>query len=976
MSDFLDQVKEISVLDVFESYCPGQELRSIARGHSCCSPFREDVHPSFQIFEDTNSWYDYGTGEGGSAIDLVMKASSLDFWEAATDLARRFGIPLPNITPEEKKKQKQDQNRQALLDSYITHVCSNLGDEHRDALRRRGLTDEMIAASRIGYDPRQFNQPSENAAALGLLSGKGAYLPAGRMVIPIFDHGKPIYAIFWDHHHNSKSKLAKYLFPNGLHKPLIGLDTVRADRPAYLVEGIFDWLSMRQASPDLAAVCCLGTKLDEKKWAKVVRASRVYILFDNDDKDDGTNPGQKAAEELAWDFYPQARNILLPSGKDPADLFVEDPAGFAGQIFKLSCGAKDAFAMLCDELSELLKAGKKVNEHIKGACRLIARHDSATDRAILIQQLAGIIKPIGVNKANIEADVEAAIDQAEESGASQTVKKRTDVLVELACENAIFFRDNLDDIFSYVQVNDHGEVLPIMSRAFRRWLVGKYYAITGESPQRDSVNEALGVIEAKAVFEGEQRSLSLRVAWHDGAIYYDLADPAWRAVKITADGWEIVDKPPIIFRRYQNTMAQVEPRRPGNLALLDNYLNLDENNKLLCKTEALSTFIPGIPHAIPTVAAEKGAGKSTQQCIRRRLIDPARQELASLPPDRNELALMLAHNYAPAFDNLSGLQGWQSDMLCTASTGGGISKRQLYTDSEEVFLSFQHCPALNGINCVATAPDLLDRAIILHMERINPDERREEADFWATFEADRPYILAGMFDALAGALRVYPTVKLKTLPRMADFTRWGYAIAEAAGLGGDKFLKAYSASVKAASDEAISGNSVAAAMLAFFENRTWSRWSGTPSQLLDALEKLAETERIDIRGKGWPKSANSLTRKINGLKSNLLDAGMKIEQGKSGDRQMIITPLDTENTVQAVQTVQDQEGQASRAGRYMDDIENLQTNTVQTALDLDDIDQTGSNTVQIPSNLNPIQDKHLGDTDDMDDILSTSGGVL
>ena len=111
---------------------------------------------------------------------------------------------------------------------------------------------------------------------------------------------------------------------------------------------------------------------------------------------------------------------------------------------------------------------------------------------------------------------------------------------------------------------------------------------------------------------------------------------------------------------------------------------------------------------------------------------------------------------------------------------------------------------------------------------------------------------------------------------------------------------------------------------------------------------------------------------MNSLNSNLLDAGIKLERDKSGDRQIILSRIDTENTVQ---TVQDQAGQAPRAGRYVDDIESPQSNTVQPALDLDDIDQPVSNTVQISSNLNPMQDKHLGDMDDMGDILSISGEV-
>ena len=37
------------------------------------SPLREDNTPSFKVDYNANLWCDYGTGEGGTLIDLVMK---------------------------------------------------------------------------------------------------------------------------------------------------------------------------------------------------------------------------------------------------------------------------------------------------------------------------------------------------------------------------------------------------------------------------------------------------------------------------------------------------------------------------------------------------------------------------------------------------------------------------------------------------------------------------------------------------------------------------------------------------------------------------------------------------------------------------------------------------------------------------------------------------------------------------------------
>ena len=52
------------------------------------SPYREDNNASFKVDYDKNLWIDYGTGEGGSIIDLVMKMENCSFHETANRLER------------------------------------------------------------------------------------------------------------------------------------------------------------------------------------------------------------------------------------------------------------------------------------------------------------------------------------------------------------------------------------------------------------------------------------------------------------------------------------------------------------------------------------------------------------------------------------------------------------------------------------------------------------------------------------------------------------------------------------------------------------------------------------------------------------------------------------------------------------------------------------------------------------------------
>lgn len=60
------------------------------------SPYRQERNPSFWVDYLKNLWYDFGSGEGGSIIDLVMKMEHCSCKEAIRLLD---GQPLTNILP-------------------------------------------------------------------------------------------------------------------------------------------------------------------------------------------------------------------------------------------------------------------------------------------------------------------------------------------------------------------------------------------------------------------------------------------------------------------------------------------------------------------------------------------------------------------------------------------------------------------------------------------------------------------------------------------------------------------------------------------------------------------------------------------------------------------------------------------------------------------------------------------------------------
>ena len=60
-------------------------------GKSCSSPFREDKHPSFSVFDDGRAFKDHATGEHGDAADFVAKARGLSKADACRELIRLAG---------------------------------------------------------------------------------------------------------------------------------------------------------------------------------------------------------------------------------------------------------------------------------------------------------------------------------------------------------------------------------------------------------------------------------------------------------------------------------------------------------------------------------------------------------------------------------------------------------------------------------------------------------------------------------------------------------------------------------------------------------------------------------------------------------------------------------------------------------------------------------------------------------------------
>ncbi len=143
-------------------------------------------------------------------------------------------------------------------------------------------------------------------------------------------------------------------------------------------------------------------------------------------------------------------------------------------------------------------------------------------------------------------------------------------------------------VFIALQEEGCRKLHALHSPRIRLWLRLRYFEAHDSSPNHEALKQAIDTLEARGFAPGTPRCpVYRRIARIDGTIWIDLCDERWRAAKVTRDGWEIVDAPPIFFERPQGFEALPEPVRSSSLAS-GNLLDDPEEAKRRGRREALA----------------------------------------------------------------------------------------------------------------------------------------------------------------------------------------------------------------------------------------------------------------------------------------------------------------------------------------------------------------------------------------------------
>ncbi|MBP5586496.1 MAG: DNA primase [Lentisphaeria bacterium] len=183
--DVLDQIRlRADIVDVVQSYVP--TLKKAGLTWKACCPFHHEKTPSFTVNPDRQYFKCFGCGKGGDVFKFVMELENLDFTSAVEQLAKKYGIIIPE-TPSPRhgfggsRRESFDgqieygtRERLCTLHEKLAKFYREYLLEHKDGpvaayFRTRGIPDDIAQKFLIGASPDSWDAAIQFAHKEGFI---------------------------------------------------------------------------------------------------------------------------------------------------------------------------------------------------------------------------------------------------------------------------------------------------------------------------------------------------------------------------------------------------------------------------------------------------------------------------------------------------------------------------------------------------------------------------------------------------------------------------------------------------------------------------------------------------------------------------------------------------------------------------------------------------------------------------------------
>ena len=334
-------------------------LRKAGVNYKGLCPFHDDKTPSFMVSPSKQICKCFACGEGGTAINFLMKHEQITYPEALRWLAKKYNIEIQEkeLTDEEKKEQS-DRESMFIVNEWAMKYFEDILKNDPDGIaigkqyfRSRGIRDDIIAkfnlgfalpkrdalataARKAGYQPEFLVKtglcferkthpqplPSREGQGEGLLIDRYA----GRVIFPWLNVSGKVVA-FGGRLLDSRTKGVQQKYVNSpdseiYHKEreLYGLyqakKAIAKEDRVYMVEGYTDVIAMHQCGIE-NVVANSGTALSVHQIKLLRRFTQnITLLYDGDEA--GIHAAMRGTDMLLAEGM-NIKVLLLPDGDDP-----------------------------------------------------------------------------------------------------------------------------------------------------------------------------------------------------------------------------------------------------------------------------------------------------------------------------------------------------------------------------------------------------------------------------------------------------------------------------------------------------------------------------------------------------------------------------------------------------------------------------------------------------------------------------------
>ena len=331
-----------NIVDVVSEFVT---LRKSGVNYKGLCPFHDDKTPSFMVSPTKQICKCFSCGEGGTAINFLMKHEQITYPEALRWLAKKYNIEIQEkeLTDEERQEQS-DRESMFIVNEWAMNYFKDVLNHDPDGVaigrqyfRSRGIRDDIVEKFNLGFSlskrdaldlaAKKAGYKEEFLIKTGLcIKGeKGVYDSyAGRVIFPWFNVSGKVVA-FGGRLLDARTKGVQQKYVNSpdseiYHKEreLYGLyqgkKAIAKEDCVYMVEGYTDVIAMHQCGLE-NVVANSGTALS-KYQIKLLRrfTPNIILLYDGDEA--GIHAAMRGTDMLLAEGM-KVKVLLLPDGDDP-----------------------------------------------------------------------------------------------------------------------------------------------------------------------------------------------------------------------------------------------------------------------------------------------------------------------------------------------------------------------------------------------------------------------------------------------------------------------------------------------------------------------------------------------------------------------------------------------------------------------------------------------------------------------------------